>query len=104
MTLTMNLLLIIHFLCNQVRRLAFQLAREHGCQYPAVWATREMAGTGWMTNFMKRNPVLSLRRPQATSLSRATSFNPVNVGKFFENLSKVPYNYLYAYDVVLVLF
>ncbi|CAH2087874.1 unnamed protein product [Euphydryas editha] len=43
-----------------------------------------MAGIDWFQNFMRRNPHLSLRIPEETSSSRATSFNKPNVNSFFE--------------------
>jgi len=48
-----------------------------------------MAGPDWYTSFIKRNNSLSLRSPEATSLSRATSFNKTNVAQFFSNLKTV---------------
>ncbi|XP_045463203.1 MFS-type transporter clz9-like [Harmonia axyridis] len=48
-----------------------------------------MAGNDWFTNFMKRNPKLAIRSPEATSLSRATSFNRTNVQNFFEKYRSV---------------
>ncbi|XP_077074282.1 uncharacterized protein LOC143725635 [Siphateles boraxobius] len=48
-----------------------------------------MAGPDWFTFFMKRNPNLSMRSPEPTSLTRATSFNHMNVERFFNSLGQV---------------
>ncbi|KAL1274196.1 hypothetical protein QQF64_027010 [Cirrhinus molitorella] len=48
-----------------------------------------MAGASWFTNFMQRHQNLSIRRPQATSLTRSTSFNEKNVESFFNKLATV---------------
>lgn len=46
---------------------------------PTSWDKNEMAGEDSFSAFMNRNPELSIRAVQATSLSRATTFNRTNV-------------------------
>ncbi|XP_074029262.1 uncharacterized protein [Leptinotarsa decemlineata] len=48
-----------------------------------------MAEKEWHTMFLKRNPELSIRKPEPTSLGRVTSFNAQNVEVFFEKLADV---------------
>lgn len=74
---------------KEVRKLAFELTTKYNLKRPATWLENEMAGEEWFRSFMKRNPALSVRVAQATSLARATSFNKTNVEAFFDNLKTV---------------
>lgn len=74
---------------TQTRELAYQYGKLLNKSIPDTWEKNKCAGVDWIRGFMGRNPALSLRRPEATSLSRATSFNEHNVKMFFENLKTV---------------
>ncbi|XP_014664978.1 PREDICTED: uncharacterized protein LOC106807207 [Priapulus caudatus] len=74
---------------DETRKLAYEYANRLGVEMPPSWIENEKAGKDWLQGFMKRQPEISLRAPEATSLSRATSFNKYNVGKFFDNLQLV---------------
>ncbi|RXN36342.1 tigger transposable element-derived 6-like protein [Labeo rohita] len=74
---------------REIRKFAYQLLVEYNIPQPQTWDEKKMAGPDWFTSFMKRNPRLSVRSPQATSLSRATSFNRANVELFFSRLGEV---------------
>ncbi|KAK2578090.1 hypothetical protein KPH14_001323 [Odynerus spinipes] len=77
-------------LCKkEVKKLAFELTVKYDLKRPATWIENKMAGEEWFRSFMKRNPELSVRAAQATSLSRATSFNKTNVTAFYDNLQTV---------------
>ena len=71
------------------RLLDFDFAQANKKDIPNSWTCHQTAGEDWFSAFMKRHTSLSLRAPEATSLSRATSFNRTNVGEFFDNLEQV---------------
>jgi hypothetical protein len=74
---------------NHTRQLAYQYDIANNKQVPQSWHNKHTAGLEWMHMFRKRHPTLSLRKPEPTSLTRATSFNKHNVGLFFTNLKDV---------------
>jgi len=76
-----------------VRKLAHELAEKNGKTVPGMWKQEQMAGKDWLYGFMKRHRELSLRKPEATSLSRATSFNERNVNEFFDKIQEVMNRY-----------
>nr|CAH7729490.1 unnamed protein product [Callosobruchus chinensis] len=74
---------------KEVRKLAVEVTMKYNLKAPSSWIENGMAGEEWFRSFMKRNPELSVRVAQATSLSRATSFNRYNVNAFLDNLQIV---------------
>jgi hypothetical protein len=69
--------------------LAYEYAQKNKCRYPRSWDTKEKAGLDWVDGFLSRHSRLSIRKPQPTSLSRATSFNRHNLNLFYDNLEAV---------------
>lgn len=81
---------------KDARILAFQYARENNIKTPDNWTTNATAGKEWLRHFMNRHPSLSLRKPEATSLARSTSFNKENIQAFFNNLKTVMSRYKFS--------
>lgn len=52
-----------------------------------------MAGKEWLYSFLSRNPQLSLRDPEKTSIARAKGFNRTVVQKFFTLLQSIYENH-----------
>lgn len=73
----------------ECRKLAFELGLKNDIKMPRQWKENETAGKDWFHSFRKRNPDITLRKPENCSLTRATSFNAHNVKIFYDNLQKV---------------
>ncbi|KAJ4430162.1 hypothetical protein ANN_22372 [Periplaneta americana] len=73
---------------RSVMQLAYEIAEKNKLATRLNKET-ESAGKEWFSGFMKRHPELSLRQPEATSLARASGFNRVVVGKFFDTLEQL---------------
>lgn len=65
----------------------------------------EAAGWDWLAGFRKRNPGISLRKPEGTSFSRASGFNQEIVSSFSKiydttcsSMNNVPPNRIYNLD------
>ncbi|XP_065315310.1 uncharacterized protein LOC135924190 [Gordionus sp. m RMFG-2023] len=58
-------------------------------KFPKSWKDNSMAGHDWYLGFMSRNPTLSLRSPETTSMARATGFNEENVLYFFDLYKRI---------------
>jgi hypothetical protein len=67
---------------KEARKLAFQYGKENGVAMPDSWVKNKCVGNMWLRGLRKHHESLCLRKPEATSLTRLTSFN---VKVFFEN-------------------
>lgn len=75
---------------EELKKLAYECAVKFNApNIPPSWHENRKAGLDWLNGFLKRNSHLSIRTPESTSASRATSFNKHNVGDFFTKLSTV---------------
>jgi hypothetical protein len=68
---------------REVTKFAVECAVPLNIEFPQRWKDMKMAGAEWFTKFLKRQKTLSLRKPEAASISRASRFNKTNVKAFF---------------------
>ncbi|KAF2899647.1 hypothetical protein ILUMI_06529, partial [Ignelater luminosus] len=83
---------------RQTRQLAFDYACAIQKKVPKNWTKNKIALKDWLRGFLSRQPQLSIRTPEATSLSRATSFNRKNVRDCFGNFKTVYERYQFNED------
>nr|XP_047133687.1 uncharacterized protein LOC124811672 isoform X1 [Hydra vulgaris] len=74
---------------KEVRKLAYQYGKANSIKMPHNWSANEAAGEDWFSAYLKRHKKLSIRKPEATSQARVSSFNPTNVQKFYNNLQTI---------------
>ncbi|KAL0829616.1 hypothetical protein ABMA28_003122 [Loxostege sticticalis] len=65
------------------------MAIVNNIKIPDSWRLEKMAGYEWLLSFRSRHQDLTLKKPEACSLARATAFNEEAVKKFFCNLKEV---------------
>ncbi|GFY08289.1 SET and MYND domain-containing protein 5 [Trichonephila clavipes] len=98
--------LSLHVICisgcqnNKLKILLLNMQKRMGKKYPKSSDAHGEAGDQWYIDFLKRNKVLSLRKPQATSLARATSFNKTNVNTFFAKYQEVLSKYQFLPECI----
>jgi len=73
---------------DQICRLAYEVADRNGIRH-AFNKYKKAAGSDWFYGFMKRNPSVSLRMPESTSLAKIIGFCRTEVTRFFDNLIAV---------------
>ncbi|CAH2089142.1 unnamed protein product [Euphydryas editha] len=74
-------------------KLAFEYAIILKKTYPSSWDTNKKAGKTFYAYFIKRHQNLSLRKPEPTSLARATAFNKANINLFFDKYKELLLKY-----------
>ncbi|XP_045782879.1 uncharacterized protein LOC123879265 [Maniola jurtina] len=74
---------------NDCRQVAYEMAKINGIKMPKTWTENRLAGIDWLRGFRQRHPDLTLRKPEACSLARASAFNRETVNHFYDNLEKV---------------
>ncbi|XP_057671308.1 uncharacterized protein LOC130903064 [Diorhabda carinulata] len=71
---------------KDLRRMVFEVAEKNKIEHRFNRETK-MAGWKWVRGFLKRNPRISLRSPESTSLARAQAFNKPSIQAYFNALS-----------------
>lgn len=72
---------------KDVRKLAYGCAFKYNISVPQSWHDNKEAGVDWL---LKQNGIkISIKTPETTSLSRATSFNKTNIDHFFSKLASL---------------
>lgn len=80
------------------------MAKHNGIKIPSSWERDQLSGLEWFRFFKKRHPDISVKKPEAVSLARATSFNRETVAIFFNNLEELLKRNIYKKHFLFVYF
>ncbi|XP_030764767.1 uncharacterized protein LOC115889001 [Sitophilus oryzae] len=80
---------------KDLRRMVFEVAEKNKIKH-CFNREVKLADWKWVRGLLKRNPQISLRSPESTSLARAQAFNKPNIEAYFNALSNIleQYNFL----------
>lgn len=73
---------------EQCRNMAFELADKCNIKHQFN-TTKRTAGKAWLEGFLKRNPSVTTRKPEALSINRIRGFNKSEVRNFYSNLQQL---------------
>lgn len=73
---------------QDTKKMAFDFAKKLGIKH-CFSENNKSAGKVWFNGFMKRNPILSVRKSEGLSLARAQGMNRKEVGDYFDLLLKL---------------
>lgn len=80
---------------TEIKKCAYKYAEKKNLQHPFS-KEKETAGRDWLNGFLKRNPTIRLRKPEATSINRISAFNKTEVNLFFSNLKSILDKYKFS--------
>lgn len=80
---------------SALRKSVYDYAEINKIKHPFNKDKKE-AGKDWLYGFLKRNPEISIRKPEATSINRITAFNGEEMKCFFNNLLTLMSKYSFA--------
>ncbi|XP_074028700.1 uncharacterized protein [Leptinotarsa decemlineata] len=84
--------------CHLAYRCAENLKMKHRFN-----TQKQLAGRDWLEGFLKRNPTISVRKPEATSINRIKGFNKTEVTRFFGNLEAVMTKYKFQKSNIYII-
>lgn len=76
--------------CQQIRYVAYEFAERQGIIHNFN-REKKCAGRDWLEGFLKRNPTVTTRKPEAPSASnsKVAAFNKHDISLFFDNLESL---------------